>query len=81
MLNVKIALAVLTIPPSNAAEERVFPMRSKNKTVFRPNLDSSKSLDSIMTLLPCYKMHPSVELLKKCKAACSEYNKGHLNSR
>ena len=59
------------------------------KNVFRANFDPSKSLDSIMTIkvntpestVPCYKMQLSVELLKKRKAACSEYNKDHLNSR
>ena len=43
--------------------------------LFRQNLDSSKSVDSIMTikvntpesLVPCYKMQLSVELLKSVK--------------
>ena len=60
----KIALSVLTIPHSNAAEERVFSMIKKNKTEFRANLDLSKTLDSIMVIkmnhpeqmIPCYSM-------------------------
>lgn len=65
----KIALSVLTIPHSNAAEERVFSMIKKNKTEFRANLDLSKTLDSIMVikmnhpeqLIPCYNMKFSNE--------------------
>ena len=84
----KIALSVLTIPHSNAAEERVFSMIKKNKTEFRANLDLSKTLDSIMVIkmnhpeqmIPCYSMRFSDELLKKCKSACSVYNKEHSSS-
>ena len=81
----KIALSVLTIPHSNAAEERVFSMIKKNKTEFRANLSLSKTLDSIMVIkmnhpeemVSCYNMKFSEELLKKCKLACHEYNKEH----
>ena len=81
----KVALAVLTIPQSNAGEERVFSMIRKNKTDFCSNLDLQTSLSSIMTikmnkpekLLPCHKFKPSNNLLKKCKAACREYNRAH----
>ena len=81
----KVALSVLTIPHSNAAEERVFSLVRKNKTDFRANLDLETSLSSIMTikmnrpasLQPCHKFKPTKELLKKCKAACREYNRLH----
>ena len=61
----KVALAVLTIPHSNAREERVFSMISKNKTDFPSNLDLRRSLSSIMTikmnkpanLLPCHRFN------------------------
>ncbi|CAB4014767.1 ATP-dependent DNA helicase [Paramuricea clavata] len=81
----KVTLSVLTIPHSNAAEERVFSMIRKNKTDFRSNLDLETSLSAIMTikmnkpasLMPCHKFKPSTELLKKCKSACTEYNRAH----
>ena len=84
----KVALAVLTIPHSNAGEERVFSMIRKNKTDFRSNLDLRKSLSSIMTikmnklanLLPCHRFKPSNSLLTKCKAACREYNRAHATA-
>ena len=45
-----IALLLLTIPHSNATEERVFSLITKNKTVFRPNLDPNETLGSIVTV-------------------------------
>ena len=36
----EVAKLVLTIPHSNAQEERVFSMIRKNKTAFRPSLDT-----------------------------------------
>ena len=76
----KVALAVLTIPHSNAAEERVFSMIRKNKTEFRPRLDADTTLGSIMSikmnspesLTPCYKFKPSTELLKKLQECLSK---------
>ena len=70
----KVALGVLTIPHSNAGEER-------------SNLDLRGSLSSIMTikmnkpedLLPCHRFKPSKNLLSKCKAACREYNRAHTS--
>jgi hypothetical protein len=82
----KVILSVLTIPHSNAAEERVFSMIRKNKTSdFRSNLDLETSLSAIMTikmnkptsLIPCHKFKPSTELLKKCKTVCREYSRAH----
>ena len=85
----KIALSILTIPHSNAAEERVFSMIKKNKTAYWANLDLSGSLDSIMVikmnspeeLAPCYQMTFSDKLLKKCKSACRNYNSEHGNAK
>ena len=84
----KIALSVLTLLHSNATEERVFSMIKKNKTEFRANLDLSKTLDSIMVIkmnhpeqmIPCHSMRFSDEFLKKCKLACSVYNKEYSSS-
>ena len=77
-LLVKIASSVLTIPHKNAAEERVFSMIKKNKNELRPDLELSKSSDSIMVikmikmikmnspkeLIPCHKMEFPKALLK-----------------
>ena len=43
----KIAMLVLTIPHSNADEERVFSMVRKNKTPFRPSLGLDKTLSQL----------------------------------
>ena len=42
--------AYLTIPHSNAEEERVFSIARKNKTSFRPRLDLEETLVSIVTV-------------------------------
>ena len=41
---------ILTIPHSNAEEERVFSNVRKNKTCFRPRLDPEETLVSIVTV-------------------------------
>ena len=84
----EIALFLLTIPHSNAGEERIFSMVGKNKTKFRSNLDNDKSLNSIMLIKmnkpesfkPCYQWKFSQDLLKKCKMACKNYNKQHSSA-
>ena len=81
----EIALAILVVPHSNAADERVLSMIRKNKTEFRSRLDLSKLLNSVMRvkmslpeqIQPCYRWKPDKELLKKCKSACKEYNRAH----
>ena len=78
-----VALCVLTIPHSNVAEERVFSMIKKNKSTFPSSLDLKSSLNSIVIikmntsedLVPCYRTKLPIELLKKCKTACKDYNK------
>ena len=75
----KVAIAVLTIPHSNAGEERIV---SLNKTSARSSLLLEGTLSSIVTI----KTHitdpldwkPSAELLKKAKKATMEYNRQHL---
>ena len=46
----KVVRLVLTIPHSNAEEERVFSTVRKNKTCFRPRLDPEETLASIVTV-------------------------------
>lgn len=80
----QVARLVLTIPHSNAAEERVFSMVRKNKTPFRPNLDPEETLGSIITTkmalpkdIPSYKFEPPRELIVAAKRATREYNLAH----
>ena len=46
----KVVGLILTIPYSNAEEERVFSILRKNKTCFRPKLDPEETLASIVTV-------------------------------
>ena len=83
-----IVLFLLTIPHSNAGEERIFSITEKNKTKFLSNLDNETSLNSIMLIKTntpepfksCYQWKFSNEQLKKYKTACKEYNKQHPTS-
>ena len=84
----KIALLVLTIPHSNAEEERVFSMIKQNKTAFRPSLNQEETLGSIMTI----KMEMAnqsvprggvfqfpTNVLNEAKKATRKYNRAHSN--
>ena len=78
----QIAKLVLTIPHSNAEEERLFSLVRKNKTAFRPTLDSKGTLSSILTIkfannVSSHKFEPTKELLKEAKSATSKSNKEH----
>ena len=78
----QVALLVLTLPHSNAEEERVFSMVTKNKTKFRPNLKLDGTLSSILTIKlantePCHKYEPPKEVLATARKATAEYNKAH----
>ena len=77
-----VALLVLTLPHSNAEEERVFSMVTKNKTKFRPSLKLDGTLSSILTVKlakseHCHKYDPPLSVLKSTKKATSDYNKAH----
>ena len=77
-----VGKVVLTIPHSNAEEERLFSMVRKNKTAFRPNLDPAGTLSSILSIKlaakePAHCFEPSSEVLKNAKAATWEFNKAH----
>ena len=68
---------VLTIPHSNADEERLFSMVRKNKTAFRPNLDPAGTLSSIPSIKlaakePAHCFEPSSDVLVNAKAATWE---------
>ena len=46
----KVVRLILSIPHSNAEEERVFSIVRKNKTCFRPRLDPEETLASIVAV-------------------------------
>ena len=78
----KVAKLVLILPHSNASEERVFSMVTKNKTMFRPNLRLDGTLASILTVKlavpePCHKYEPEKIVLETAKKATIEYNRAH----
>ena len=75
----QLVMLVLTLPHSNAQEERVFSMICKNKTKFRPNLQLNGTLSSIICVklantVPCNSYNPPKEVLETAK---KEYNKLH----
>lgn len=79
----EVALTVLTLPHSNAEEERLFSLVTKNKTKFRPNLKLDGTLSSILTIKlatnnsPCSKYEPTKEVLDSARKATMEYNHAH----
>lgn len=78
----KIAMLVLTIPHSNAGEERVFSMIKKNLTSLRSCLDQEEALGSIMTIKMESLNSPGKiglppNVLKAAKSATRLYNKAH----
>lgn len=80
----KVALLVLTLPHSNAEEERIFSMITKNKSKFRPSLKLDGTLSSILTIKcagiePCHTYDSPVEVLETAKKATMTYNCSHKN--
>ena len=78
----EVALLVLTLLHSNAEEERVFSLITKNKTKFRPNLSLDGTLSSIITIklassTPCSKFEPDKEVLESARKATVAYNYAH----
>ena len=75
---------ILTIPHSNAEEERVFSIVRKNKTSFRSRLDPEETLASIVTVKLA--MEPESvetfnipqEVLTAAKSATYKYKLSHL---
>lgn len=77
----KVAEVVLTIPHSNAGEERIFSYINKNKTPSRDSLSLIGTLSSIITVKTHIdnpvQWNPSESLLKSAKRATAEYSKQH----
>ncbi|XP_071487576.1 uncharacterized protein [Diadema antillarum] len=78
----RIMYAILSVPHSNAEDERIFSIVRKNSTEFRPSL-ATPTLSDFLTQKVfssarktcCYQMKFSENLLEKCKKAASAYNK------
>ena len=78
----KIAKLVLTIPHSNADEERVFNLIRCNKTDTRNRLCNDGTLSSLLTIKlavpePCYKFEPCSDLIIRSQKVTKEYNEEH----
>jgi hypothetical protein len=84
----KVAAGVLALPHSNAEEERVFSLVTKNKTQFRGSMKLDGTLASILTVKlaaperysSCHRFQPSANLIRQAKGATSDYNKAHSSS-
>ena len=77
-----VAILVLTIPHSNADEERVFSLVRQNKTDFRRSLSLDETLSSILTVKmaseePCYKFEPPSAVVQQSKKVTRQYNQKH----
>lgn len=80
----KVAKLILTIPHSNAAEERVFSVICKVERDDRGKLQLEGTLSSLVTVKinlpetranPCFAFDQPRDLLKTAKSATSYYNK------
>ena len=75
---------ILTIPHSNAEEERVFSIVKKNKCFFRSRLDPEKTLASIVTVKLAMESENGEtfnipqDLLTAAKIATYNYKLSHL---
>ena len=70
----RVAQLVLTLPHSNADEERLFSLIKNNKTEFCASMDLNRTLSSITSVKmnlddPSYLYKPSKAVLKKAKHA------------
>ena len=80
----KVVRLVLTIPHSNAEEERAFSIVRKNKTCFRPRLDPYETLASIVTVKLAMESESvetcniPQEVLTVAKSATYKYKLSHL---
>ena len=80
----KVVRLILTIPHSNAEEERVFSIVRKNKTCFRPRLDPEETLASIVTVKLAMESESAEtfnipqEVLTAAKSATYKYKLSHL---
>ena len=80
-LLVKVSQCVMTIPHSNACEERIFSLINKNKTPSRNSLQADNTLSSLIIVKTHIddplKWNPSEALLQKAKKATKTYNEQH----
>ena len=80
----KVVRFILTIPHSNAGEERVFSIVRKNKTCFRPRLDPEETLARIVTVKLAMESESvetfniPQEVLTAAKSATYKYKLSHL---
>ena len=80
----KVVRLILTIPHSNAEEERVFYIVRTNKTCFRPRLDPEETLASIVTVKLAMESESvetfniPQEVLTAAKSATYKYKLSHL---
>ena len=69
----QVAILVLTLPHSNAAEERVFSLVNKNKMKLWTSLQLDGTLSSILTIklaagdIPCHEFEPPSSVLETAK--------------
>lgn len=78
----KVMLVILSLPHSNAEDERLFSLVRKNATEFRPNI-STAVLSDVLTQkvysqsknFVCHKIVFDEKTLEKCKKAATNYNK------
>ena len=80
-----VAKLVLTIPHSNAGEERVFSLIKQNKTPVRSRLDANGTLLSVIQVklannTSCINWEPPSNILKTSKKATAEYNRAHSST-
>ena len=76
----EVALLVLTLSHSNAEEERIFSMVTKNKTKFRPNLKVDGTLLTIKLANPgVCAYEPTKDVLHSAKQATMTYNQAHCS--
>ena len=81
-----IAKLVLTLPHSNAGEERVFSLVRLNKTPYRSCLNLDGTLSSILTvkmqdLEPCFTYEPPEQMIEQSRKVTWEYNKKHQKKK
>ncbi len=80
----KVVQLVMTLPHSNASEERVFSLIRKNKTEYRGSLQAGRMLSSLVcckmnyfTDEKCHQLKHSSDVLKKAKQVTKNYNQQH----
>ena len=77
----RVAEVIMTIPHSNAGEERIFSLINKNKTPSRSSLGLDGTLSSLITvktyIVKPLEWKPSTSVLENAKKATRTYNIQH----